>query len=121
MLSEPTVHVPQNRPRLLDQVRSEIRKRHYSRRTEETYIHWVRRYILFNGTRHPADVSTYLSKNPVTIVSGCCTLQELAEEGQTVKGVIIALEDDQRLRRALAATPNIAFYRYQISFKLLKG
>lgn len=48
-------------------------------------------------------------------------LQELAEEGQTVKGVIIALEDDQKLRRALAATPNINFYRYQISFKLLKS
>ena len=47
-------------------------------------------------------------------------LQELAEEGQTVKGVIIALEDDQRLRRALAATSDIAFYRYQVSFKLLK-
>ncbi len=48
-------------------------------------------------------------------------LQELAEEGQTVKGVIIALEDDQRIRRALAATPNITFYRYQVSFKLLKA
>ena len=47
-------------------------------------------------------------------------LQELVEEGQTVKGIIIALEDDQRLRRALAATPNISFYRYQIDFKLLK-
>ena len=47
-------------------------------------------------------------------------LQELAEEGQTVKGAIIALEDDQRIRRALAATSNIAFYRYQITFKLLK-
>lgn len=48
-------------------------------------------------------------------------LQELAEEGQTVKGVIIALEDDERLRRALAATSNIVFYRYQVSFKLLKA
>ena len=48
-------------------------------------------------------------------------LQELAEEGQTVKGIIIALEDDQRLRRAMAATPNIAFYRYQVSFKLHKA
>lgn len=48
-------------------------------------------------------------------------LQELAEPGQTVKGVIIALEDDQRIRRALAVAPNIAFYRYQISFKLLKA
>ncbi len=46
-------------------------------------------------------------------------LQELAE-GQVVKGVVIALEDDQRIKRALAATPNISFYRYQISFKLLK-
>ena len=48
-------------------------------------------------------------------------LQELAEENQTVKGVIIALEDDQRLRRALAATQNISFFRYQVSFKLIKA
>ena len=47
-------------------------------------------------------------------------LQELAEKGQTVKGVIIALEDDQKIRRALAATSNIEFYRYQVNFKLLK-
>jgi restriction system protein len=48
-------------------------------------------------------------------------LQELAEEGQTVKGVIIALEDDQRLRRAMAASPSITFYRYQVGFKLIKA
>jgi len=46
--------------------------------------------------------------------------EELAEEGQTVQGVIIALEDDPRIRRALAVMPRIAFYRYQVSFKLLK-
>ncbi|MCV6589532.1 MAG: endonuclease NucS [Marinobacterium sp.] len=46
--------------------------------------------------------------------------EELAEPHQTVKGVIIALEDDLRLRRALSVTHNIEFYRYQISFKLLK-
>ncbi len=46
---------------------------------------------------------------------------ELAEVGQTVHGVIIAHEDDQRIRRALSMTPNIAFYRYQVSFKLVKG
>jgi restriction system protein len=45
--------------------------------------------------------------------------QELAESGQSVKGVIIALEDDIRIRRALAMTQGIQFYRYQISFKLL--
>ncbi len=46
--------------------------------------------------------------------------QELAEPNQKVCGIIIALEDDQRIRRALAVTPNIDFYRYQISFKLIK-
>jgi restriction system protein len=46
---------------------------------------------------------------------------ELAEENQTVRGIIIALEDDQRICRALKMTPNIEFYRYEISFKLVKG
>lgn len=48
-------------------------------------------------------------------------LQELTEEGQTVKGVIIALEDDVRIKRALAVANNISFYRYEVSFKLFKS
>ena len=44
-------------PRLLDRVRAEIRARHYSRRTEEAYAHWIRRYILFHGKRHPKDLA----------------------------------------------------------------
>jgi restriction system protein len=47
--------------------------------------------------------------------------EELAEETQTVKGVIIALEDDIRIRRALSVAKNIDFYRYQVSFKLFKA
>ncbi|MFA6135219.1 MAG: endonuclease NucS domain-containing protein [Phycisphaerae bacterium] len=45
----------------------------------------------------------------------------LAADDQTVHGVVIALEDDARIRRALKMVPNIQFYRYQISFKLVKG
>ena len=45
---------------------------------------------------------------------------KLAEEDQQVKGVIIALEDDLRIRRALSVTNNIDFYNYQINFKLSK-
>jgi len=48
-------------------------------------------------------------------------LQELAEPNQSVRGMIIALEDDQWIRRALAVTPCIDFCRYQVSFNLLKG
>lgn len=47
-------------------------------------------------------------------------LEDLAEINQTVQGVIIALEDDLRLRRALSVTNNIDFYKYQVSFKLIK-
>ena len=48
-------------------------------------------------------------------------LDDLAEANQGVRGVIIALEDDLRLRRALRVANNIDFYRYQVSFKLFKG
>jgi len=48
---------PADKPKLLDQVRSEIRKRHYSPRTEEAYISWIRRFIRFHEVRHPASMS----------------------------------------------------------------
>jgi len=48
-------------------------------------------------------------------------LGELAEPGQTVRGIIIALENDIRLKRALSVAPNIDFFRYQVSFQLLAG
>jgi integron integrase len=43
-------------PRLLEQVRNTIRMRHYSIRTEEAYLHWIKRFILFHGKRHPAEM-----------------------------------------------------------------
>lgn len=43
-------------PRLLDQVRERCRVKHYSLRTEQAYTHWIRRYILFHGKRHPRDM-----------------------------------------------------------------
>ena len=39
--------------RLLDQVRDAIRRKHYSIRTEQAYVNWIRRYILFHDKRHP--------------------------------------------------------------------
>jgi integron integrase len=43
-------------PRLLDQVRRAVRVRHYSRRTEEAYTYWIRRFIVHHGKRHPNDL-----------------------------------------------------------------
>jgi len=46
----------ENPPRLLDQVREVIRMRHYSIRTEQAYVQWIRRFILFNNKRHPREM-----------------------------------------------------------------
>ena len=41
-------------PKLLDQVRERLRVKHYSLRTEDAYLGWIKRYILFHGKRHPS-------------------------------------------------------------------
>ena len=46
----------QPRPKLLEQVRERIRLKHYSIRTEQAYLHWVRDYILFHKKRHPKEM-----------------------------------------------------------------
>ncbi len=53
-------------PRLLQRVHEAIRVRHYSRRTEEAYVHWIKRLIYFHGKRHPetmgeAEVTAFLN------------------------------------------------------------
>jgi integrase len=45
-------------PKLLDQVRSAIRVKHYSIRTEETYVNWIKRFILFHHKRHPQEMNS---------------------------------------------------------------
>lgn len=45
-------------PKLLDQVRDLIRGKHYSRRTEESYIGWITRYVRFHGLRHPRELGS---------------------------------------------------------------
>lgn len=44
------------RPRLLDRVHEAARRRYFSRRTEEAYVHWIKRFIYFHGKRHPASL-----------------------------------------------------------------
>src|SRR5438128_2907362 len=55
-----------SKPKLLDQVREAIRTRHYSPKTEESYVHWIKRFIFFHNKRHPiemgeAEIGQFLS------------------------------------------------------------
>jgi len=49
----------ENRPKKkhLDLVREAIRRKHYSKRTEEAYIQWIKLYIFFHNKRHPLEMS----------------------------------------------------------------
>ena len=53
--------------KLLDQVRALIRMKHYSIRTEEAYVSWIKRFILFHEKRHPKDLSHEDIERTVTI------------------------------------------------------
>jgi hypothetical protein len=45
-----------NPPKLLDQVRDKLRVKHYSIRTEQTYVDWIKRFIFFHGKWHPKNL-----------------------------------------------------------------
>lgn len=70
-------------PKLLDRVRQAIRLRHYSRRTEQAYIGWIRRFIVFHGKRHPRElgereVTAFLSRLATGGVSASTQNQALS-------------------------------------------
>ena len=46
-----------DKPKLLDQVRDVIRRKHYSIRTEQAYIDWIKRFIIYHGKRHPGEMA----------------------------------------------------------------
>lgn len=48
--------VRDNKLKLLDQLRESLRARHYSRRTEQSYCHWVKRFIRFHNVRYPEEM-----------------------------------------------------------------
>lgn len=50
-------HAAANKPKLLDQVRDVIRRKHFSIRTEQSYVDWIRRFILFHNKRHPREMA----------------------------------------------------------------
>jgi len=56
LVAEQYTPPPAGGPRLLTRVREAIRTRHLSPRTEEAYVFWIRRYVLFHGKRHPAEL-----------------------------------------------------------------
>lgn len=66
-------------PRLLDRLRTAIRVRHYSRRTERAYVDWVVRFVKFHGMRHPRDLG---QEHVEAFLSSLATEHDLAAATQ---------------------------------------
>jgi len=85
---------PAKLPKLLDRMREALRVRHYSCRTEQTYLDWARRFILFHGKRHPAEMGpaevgaflTYLTAERQ--VSASTQKQGRARRAQPARSVV---------------------------------
>jgi len=57
-MSDRVVRTPvAGKPKLLDQMRDIIRRKHYSIRTEQAYIDWIKRFIIYHGKRHPGEMA----------------------------------------------------------------
>jgi hypothetical protein len=83
------------RPRLLHEVRSRLRLKHYSLRTEQAYLYWIRRYIRYNGLRHPREFGgTELER----FLSDLATRARVAPSTQNQTLVALAIRQSWRDR-----------------------
>jgi integron integrase len=90
---------PGREPKLLDRVRDAARLRHYSRRTEEAYVSWIRRFIVFHGVRHPRD----LGEPEVTAFLSSLAARELSASTQNQALASLLFLYDVVLGRRLAS------------------
>lgn len=137
-------------PRLLDQVRRELRIRQYSPRTESAYVHWIVRYIRFHGVRHPnemgvPEVSAFLSHlaveanvapstqnqalNALVFLYGPVLGRPLGELAGVVRArkprklpVVLSREEVERLLMRLEGSPHlVASLLYGSGLRLLEA
>ena len=103
--------LPAKPPRLLDQVRAVIRALHYSPRTEDAYVGWIRRYILFHDKRHPKDLGTAEVEKVLVAMAGAPRL---------VAGLLFG--SGLRLQEAISLrVKDLDFQRGEITVRSGKG
>lgn len=96
---------PGRRLRLMEQVRARLRERRFSVRTETAYVHWIRRFIVFNDRRHPADMGVEEVRR---FLSDLAVTQQVAASTQNQALAAILFLYAQVLRRPLERVDDIA-------------
>lgn len=110
--------------KLLDQVREAIRLKHYSYRTEETYVQWIRRYILFHNKRHPKDmgvseIESFLTHLAVQEQVAATTQNQALSALLFLSRHVLHLPLDERIAVEVIKTPsNVGYLYYRRCFIL---
>jgi hypothetical protein len=86
-------------PKLLDQVRQAIRTKHYSYRTEQTYVEWVKRFIHFHDKRHPKDMGAEEVQSYITYLANERNVAA-STQNQALMGIV--LREVHRLNSLIA-------------------
>jgi len=92
--------------KLLDQVRATIRKKHYKLSTEDAYVSWIKRYIIFHNKQHPTklgenEISQFISFLAVQRNVAASTRNHLKVNNQRLGGTLSTLEKQGRIIRTL--------------------
>lgn len=96
---------PDRRFRLIEVVRRKLRERRYSRRTEEAYVYWIRRYVVFNDRRHPRDLS---EEDVRRFLSALAVEEQVAASTQNQALAALVFLYDGVLERPLARIDDLA-------------
>ncbi len=102
--------MPTHPPKLLDQVRAVLRRKHYSRRTETSYIAWIKQFVTFNGMRHPrqlgsAEVNAFLTHLAVADRVAASTQNQALSALLFLYREVLGIELDLQLTAVRAKRP----------------
>ena len=86
-------------PRLLDQLRSQIRYLHYSIRTEEAYVHWVRAFVRFHGLRHGESIESPKSSDGECQKPASATKNRKVHESSPRENVSVYIDSLSRAKQ----------------------
>ncbi|MGH8766429.1 MAG: phage integrase N-terminal SAM-like domain-containing protein, partial [Burkholderiales bacterium] len=88
-------------PRLLDLVRDVIARKHYSRRTEEAYVNWIKRFIFFSEKRHPSDMG---APEVTSFLSHLARDRDVAAatQNQALAAILFLYKEALKIQRLLA-------------------
>ena len=93
---------------MLDRLHEAIRLHHYSRRTEEAYTHWVKRFIYFNDKRHPADLGEVEVTNFLNHLATSRGVSASTQNQALSALLFLALADGERALRDRYASDGVS-------------